>query len=708
MKTEKPDRVINSRFISICLLLWVCQYPLLAFENAENKLLAKLSHSKPAEKVAILTELGQYHSDFNYPKALTFTDQAIKLAIAVGDSAGLAKALYTDGIIHQLQGENNEAHRSLKQAYSLYTQSNDSLGIARTSDCLGSLFRYYGAYEKSLEYHLWALAVFEKRNDTTGKISAMNNIGIVYRSLDNYTKSISYYQKALGLAKESNSSLLSTVYNSIGSYYYYLKEYKSANYYYRRALDIVPTTLALKERHCAALNNIGNVYRSKEQLDSALFYYSLSLKESKILGLINLSAITLKNIGTIYARKGEVQKAEEFLLKSIHLSKKSNIKQVVRDDYLILSNLYGKNGDYKKALKYHKQYSEIQDSIHREEQSSKVELLEVDYLFQQKEKDLAILMKNNAEKNLEIQTSRNLLLISILIIFILITLTIGIYRLLHINRNAKQNLLQMNEKLEERVMSRTVKLELEIANHRNTAVELLKAKEKAEESDRLKSTFLSNISHEIRTPMNAIVGFTGLLSSPDLQIAERDQYIEVINKSGNYLLSIIDDIIEISKIEAGQITLHYSQVSVNSLLDQLYDTFKAEIPEEKDISLNVTIPKETLTISTDPVKLRQVLSSLLSNAIKFTEKGSITLGYQKANSTELTFFVSDTGIGIDEKHRQIIFDRFRQVENKNETKKGGSGLGLAISKAYIDKLGGTITLESEIGKGSTFTFTLPI
>jgi PAS domain S-box-containing protein len=247
---------------------------------------------------------------------------------------------------------------------------------------------------------------------------------------------------------------------------------------------------------------------------------------------------------------------------------------------------------------------------------------------------------------------------------------------------------------------------------KKTEQELLKAKEKAEESDRLKSAFLANMSHEIRTPMNGILGFADLLKTPGLTGKEQQRYIEIIEKSGTRMLNIINDIVDISKIEAGQMELHVMESNINKQIGYIYTFFKPEA-EAKGINLffkNPLLAKEAI-IKTDGEKLYAILTNLVKNALKFTHKGSIELGYDLAvtnnHVTLLKFYVKDTGIGIPEDRLEAIFERFIQADIADEMAYQGAGLGLAISKAYVEMLGGKIWVESELGKGSTFYFTLP-
>jgi PAS domain S-box-containing protein len=240
--------------------------------------------------------------------------------------------------------------------------------------------------------------------------------------------------------------------------------------------------------------------------------------------------------------------------------------------------------------------------------------------------------------------------------------------------------------------------------------ELKKAKEQAVESDRLKSAFLANMSHEIRTPMNSILGFAELLGEDDLESDERKQYLEIIQAGTNHLLSIISDIIDISKIEAGQVLLFPKPISLNNLFTELHATFTMELTRlgKKDIQLNRTCSCQLSdrTLLVDSGRLRQIMVNLLSNAIKFTDRGSIEFGCTN-ESDRVRFFVTDTGRGISPAYQKIIFERFRQVEETLTRNHTGTGLGLTICKGLITLMGGRIGVNSNPGEGSEFWFTLP-
>jgi len=247
----------------------------------------------------------------------------------------------------------------------------------------------------------------------------------------------------------------------------------------------------------------------------------------------------------------------------------------------------------------------------------------------------------------------------------------------------------------------------DITERKKQEKELLESKERAEESDRLKSAFLANMSHEIRTPMNGILGFAGLLKEPGLNGEEQKEYIQIIERSGARMLNIINDIIDLSKIESGMIEVALSETNINDQVEFIYNFFKREA-EDKGIhfSRKVSLAPKYAHILTDREKVYAILSNLVKNAVKYTNEGSIELGYNKSGDM-LEFFVKDTGIGIPGDRQAAIFERFIQADISNKMAQQGAGLGLSITKAYVELLGGEIRVESETGKGSVFYFTLP-
>lgn len=251
-------------------------------------------------------------------------------------------------------------------------------------------------------------------------------------------------------------------------------------------------------------------------------------------------------------------------------------------------------------------------------------------------------------------------------------------------------------------------IEEDISQRKTLEEELRSAKNKAEESDKLKSAFLANMSHEIRTPMNGILGFTQLLNQPNLPEEKIKEYVGIIDGRGKHLLRVIQDIIDISKIESQQVTINMHPFSLNSLMKELFLYFEEET-KRKGLHLvfDNGLKEGKDKIISDNYKLQQVLTNLIFNALKYTENGVIQVGYRPQENRQLLFYVSDTGIGIPKDQQTIIFERFRQADNSYTRTHGGTGLGLSICKGLIAMLGGRIWVESSPQKGATFKFTIP-
>ena len=247
----------------------------------------------------------------------------------------------------------------------------------------------------------------------------------------------------------------------------------------------------------------------------------------------------------------------------------------------------------------------------------------------------------------------------------------------------------------------------DITEQKQTTAQLETTMERAMESDRLKTAFMNNLSHEIRTPLNAIVGFTTLLGEPAHIMEERYEFIDIVTQSSDHLLEIVDDIVEISKIQANTIRIIMKETNLNEMLQRVYDRFKP-LAGEKNILLrfDAHMNEKDIIIMTDGYKLFQSLCNLVGNAVKFTKEGKVEFGYS-INGDKIEFYISDTGIGIKKENQTNIFDTFYQAESSITQRYEGTGLGLSIAKAYIELLGGEIWFNSVHGEGSVFCFKIP-
>ena len=246
-----------------------------------------------------------------------------------------------------------------------------------------------------------------------------------------------------------------------------------------------------------------------------------------------------------------------------------------------------------------------------------------------------------------------------------------------------------------------------ITDRKKTEKELIRQKEKAEESNRLKTQFLNNMSHEIRTPLNGIVGFTQFLDDPDLTAEKKSHFVNIIQSSSVQLTRIIDDIIEISKLETKQVKPRMEKINLNSILFELFSIFELKAKEKQvSLHLNKGLPDIKSEIYTDKTKILKILNNLVENALKFTAKGQVEIGYA-LNAGKIDIWVEDTGIGISPDKHSIIFERFSQAGTFTSTEYGGLGLGLSIAKENTELIGGELTLESAIEEGAKFNVSIP-
>ncbi|MDL2255670.1 hypothetical protein LJC38_03710 [Parabacteroides sp. OttesenSCG-928-K15] len=324
-------------------------------------------------------------------------------------------------------------------------------------------------------------------------------------------------------------------------------------------------------------------------------------------------------------------------------------------------DIYIYQQQFEKAIDVQKEIIHISDSVFQSEYRSAMAEIRAEYEVERLEMEKEQML-------LRSEKTRNQMILLVCGCCILLFVVIG---LIHLNR----------------VSARRKKI-------------LKHAKEKAEEADRMKSTFLANMNHEIRTPLNAIVGFSQILVEEEDK-ESRKEFTEIILHNNELLQQLITDILDISKIESNSISLFYGIVDMPSLMKELYHIFKLRIPDKLQLILD---PCDSLQMSTDRNRMSQVLGNLLTNAIKHTPQGHIRFGYQLIEGEKILFYVEDTGEGIPENQLEAIFDRFVQLENGRR----GVGLGLAISQGLVAKMGGNIWATSQLGKGSTFFIQLNI
>jgi signal transduction histidine kinase len=363
-------------------------------------------------------------------------------------------------------------------------------------------------------------------------------------------------------------------------------------------------------------------------------------------------------------------------------------------------------GDNKSAYEELNDYVTLHDSLYSEKVQESIAEVEMRFKTQMKDREIENLRieRQDAIKDMIRRTIglASIVILTVIIITVSIyysrTLKKANYRLtgeVEERTKAEGELINIKENLEERVAERTRELE--------------NAKIRAEESDRLKSAFIANMSHEIRTPLNAITGFSGLMLREDISPEKRKEYNNQVIKNNKILINMIEDLIDTSKIESGNLQLHPSRISIRQFLNQMNEPIVENMARKNKPFIEIVQDRLDIkneTILADSVRLQQVLWHLLDNAVKFTNEGSIHYGCHE-NNVNIIFYVNDTGIGIQDEYKEIVFEKFRQLDESAKRKYGGTGLGLYYARKIAEMMGGRLWFETKKEGGSIFYFSVP-
>ncbi len=555
---------------------------------------------------------------------------------------------------------------------------------------LGKANYYLGDYEQASTSYREALKYFEAEDNVFNVAKVMQNIGLIHHNLNDLSKASYYYQKALEINTEiKNDTNIAGLYQNLGIIYYKNDEFEKALNYYEKSIHIF-SELADTQNIATTFSNIGLIHLQQNDFKKAYDSFKESNELFKSVNYKLGTMWTLHNMGTAMLSMNEYDKAREHYDHSLSEARKLNNPEGILSNLSALTELSEITEDFQNAYYYYMSYKEIQDSIHATELKAKIAELETLYNIETQEKRIA-------ESNTEIKKQKAQKTAILVVLGILLIASIIIYIAYHQKKKAQIQIAAHKLDLENTLMEKTQELENQISERKV-----------AEESDKLKSAFLANMSHELRTPMNAIIAFSNFLRDPDLNTNKREEYLDHITAAGDSLLRLIDDIIDIAKLESKQLKISIGPINISRLLKELYKLFlnlKAKHNYRAELKLSID-QKIDYIVNTDVIRIKQIISNLLENAFKYTPKGVIEFGVID-KETWLEFYVSDTGIGIPIAKQDKIFDRFSQVETELNRKFGGTGLGLAISKNLTELLGGTLRVESTPGKGSIFFVSIP-
>lgn len=600
--------------------------------------------------------------------------------------------LFADIYIEKQQFETAISY--LQDILQISIVANDSLNIIKLKNRIGSLYLSLEKNDMALSKHMDALKMSKEINNKRTGADALTYIGNVFYRLGNYEEALLYYKKALAGLKELNDSIgESYIYNNLGEVYKNMGKFELA-------LSFCSKSLEIKKRHsyfngiAISYNTMGEVYEKQYEFEKAIGYYKKSLAlwehENSSSGIIETNVM----LARVYRKISKLNMSKALLNRSLILANSKTPYRVLIMINKELSYTYEAAGDYDAALKFYKKFSALKDSIKLERNSTELHKMRINLDNQNKEEKIQKLEEEKRVEQKAFAKQKNMTLYLLAAFVVVLLSGLLLLRQYKLRLKANRKLKDQNKSLEE-----AEKL-------------LILQKEQAERADMSKSVFLANMSHDIRSPMNAIIGFSDIVAQSLQSDNKAIEYLNYVKQSGNSLLRLIDDIIDIAKIEAGQLKLRKQAFGLNVLMNELFVSFQTIINQKPNnkvlIKLNIPSNCDNIGINSDEMRLKQVLTNFLSNAVKFTDEGIIELGYRFLPEDNMIFYVKDSGVGISKDQQELIFQRFGQVEESYTRNYTGTGLGLAISQNIIDMLGGDIWVESEPGIGANFFFKIPV
>ncbi len=594
-----------------------------------------------------------YNEGESYDSASVYYNKGIRLAEALDEKASLASMQNNLGTIFLVWGNYQGALDLFLSSLATCKKIGDSAGISKSLNNIGIIYYDWGEKEISLKYYKRSFEIDSLLHDIEGQSKTLNNIAILYDEIGEKEKAINVYFQALELAQQQNDHYMIAV----------------------------------------ASSNIGSFYLENKDYEQAADYYFKTLEEYKLDRSVSGQAESYILIGDLYLESQEYEAALDYYKQGLDIVLSMNLSSPIMNVYEGMHKAYKEQGKYKTALDYFSKWTHLRDSIFSIENSIRLNTLTSAYEIQQKDKEMVLQQARMSEQKSRIKRQEYAMIGLIALILIIVVFTILLNRQYKLRVKAWQQLLSQHE---------------EILKNRQ---ELIIAKEKAEESDRLKTTFLVNVSHELRTPMNGIMGFTDLLQRGAGTEEQNKLYLSYIDSSSRQLLKVLNDIIDISSIETKQLKLDPEVCHPDNVFSDLLEYFEKEKMESNkgNITFKYLAPQNSKDhqFMADKKRLAQVVYNLLNNAMSFTREGSIEFGYEIVSPSTMRIFVKDTGIGIERSNFEMIFERFRQVDDSSTRQHAGSGLGLAICKELVGLMEGRIYLESKIDEGSTFFVEIP-
>ena len=627
----------------------------------------------------------------NKDLAADYIKKALELSIKIGDKSEIANYSNIQGNIKSELHDFDNAIINFERALEIHTVITDIEGIAGTFNNMGRMYQRMSLYDKAQECFYEALPRYRETGNINGIASVKNNIGITHKQMNNLDIALDYYNRSLKIYKEQSVTrrAIASVLNNIGIVWYEKENYETALDYYSQALESYESFNDI-QGIATASHNTGIIHTRMGNYQGAMESYMKSVNINKTVGDNYSLANNYNNLGELHLLKKDFEIALDYLEKGLEMAVSMNAKDLISENHLFQSDIYKETGQYDKALLSYRNFDAYRDSIFTEDTGNKIAELQVRQKRASQVSELELLQKDSDIHKLQLERQRTFviylgIIALITVLFVFIILVMYRYRI-----NLNLSLQEKNQQLE------------------NAHSELILSEKNLQELNNAKDKFFSIIAHDLKNPFNALLGFSETLKQnyKDLSREQIKTYIDIINKSATKLYQLLENLLEWSKSQTGNINYIPEKFKVKEMTDcEIYNlTPNAErknITIQSDISPNVTAYADKNIIST-------VFRNLLNNAVKFTYNDGIIIISAKEKKKHIEISVSDNGIGISKIEKKKLFNLDYNITTAGTNDEKGTGLGLLLCKEFVEKSGGSIWVNSKPGKGSTFTFTIPV
>ena len=656
-----------------------------------------------------LLELSRQIISNNPRIAKQLSSQAASLALELSLPEEQGYALLYFGNASFLLGDYFNAQESLDRSMEIGTRLDNKKLLVDLYDAFGTLYSSTGDYQRALKYYKLGFKIILQVDFPEERSALIRKIGNIYFQFGENQKALDYYVIALEISRKGNDDEgLSMAYNNIGRIYTEQGKNSLALDYFNKSLKIkskVGSELSIAN----TLLNIGRTYEQMRNFPLAEKYYRDVINLRSKVGNLEGVANAQQYLSRVFLETKRTLLGEKLLKKSLFIADSLGLNSLKVSGYRQLADLYTKHNRYKEALDAFTKYNTARDSVYSDEKRRLLVEVDARYKLESSESRIKILSKESALKESGLKKIRWVSYFWAILFLFFVIVSYLLYNSYKLKSSINKKLLQeIEERKKAQQEIEVYQKDLERIVEERTA-QLREAKERAEQSDRLKSSFLANISHEIRTPMNAIIGFATFLQDPTFDKENQTEAVTQIKVNGEILLSLLNDILDISLLEVNQLKIVDSDFSVQqSIREQVKHQMLGPLTKIKQgVELRYNFDNRIdITLHADESRFRQILGNLLSNAAKFTEQGFIEIGYHIENK-QIVFYVKDTGVGIPVAQQGVVFDRFSKFSASEDRFFSGTGVGLSLCRDILGLMGGKIWLDSTPGDGSTFFFTLP-